>query len=220
MSETKIEEHSWSHQRFPNKMVQGTCTCGFFTQNRTKRIVIQELKAHVKNAAKIAASPHPEIEVRFNNAGVRTRCGFCGITLKPTVGEWPFIKGTSDLLCETCEVCIEENLRVLKITPRLHDNYDFSRLPSLPFACLYSEQEDNLFLCSAEVAVAIKEMVAVYSDEMALDFDRAANGHDFEDALKMGERALLQELPYADEDELVAFLLPSRTSRKSAMTFG
>lgn len=43
-----------------------------------------------------------DYEIRLNNTSVRGICPSCGDDFKPRWGEWPFVPGSLDALCETC----------------------------------------------------------------------------------------------------------------------
>lgn len=45
---------------------------------------------------------HFDVEVKYNNAAVKSQCPVCGNCFKPSIGEWEFLKGSWDPICEDC----------------------------------------------------------------------------------------------------------------------
>lgn len=58
-----------------------------------------------------------QIEVKSNNASIKSICPRCGDTFKPSLGEWAFKAGTWDALCEECRHQAELDSRQMIQTP-------------------------------------------------------------------------------------------------------
>lgn len=167
-----------------------------------------------------AGAAQPEIEVLHNNAACLSTCGVCRSQFKPPVGDWPFLKGTWEPVCASCEAGVAAGLRLMEIMPS-GPSALLEGLPCVPLApVLHPHGLCKLqFVCSAESAALIRAAVAARPEDFAVERDEPANAFDLEAALSLNaqlsrmphlfEEGLAPETlspPYTYEGELLAYL--------------
>jgi hypothetical protein len=167
-----------------------------------------------------AVAAEPEVETVHNNSACLSACGVCHSQFKPAAGDWPFLKGTWDPVCLSCDACVAAGLRLMEILPA-GPSVMLEDLPYVPLApVLHPHGLGKLqFVCSAESAAKLRAAAGARPADFEVARDEPANALDLEAALSLNPRlAWLPHLfeagrapeslspPYICQGELLAYL--------------
>jgi hypothetical protein len=105
-----------------------------------------------------------KVDLRFNNAGVRSSCGICGESHKPAINLIPFLTGTWVSICDDCLGSFDFEIMEIEISDELRqDGWIYYPALTRCASCgnrVFREQDGRCYNCPGPVPEAEAEAEA------------------------------------------------------------